>query len=179
MTDKLSAESAVWLQSVKPNTFQSTLPTYQGELPMRVNREGVRNFLKNRGSLNIGDWAIEGSDMMTPRSQRTSRELFDGQRIPVKVVGVDAMNNHLRSVSSTPDLLHGNLQPPDPHHQMRVKPEGRASYVQDHDSRMKILMEHYGQFPLRSPTRPRTQGDVKHLTRIIRTMTKLERCYSR
>jgi hypothetical protein len=161
MTDLLSSASADWVVANQPNTFTSTLPTYAKELPMHVKREAVQNYIKNRGSLNLGDWAIEGRRSATPRMVRSDREPFPGQAIPAKVNGAEAIQNYVRSVSSTPNLLHGNLQPPNPHHGVRVRPEGRANYIQDHDSRMKILLESYGRnIPTPGPTRPHTQGAV-------------------
>lgn len=161
MTDILSLESANWVTANQPDTFTSTLPTYAESLPMHVKREGVQNYIKNRGSLNLGDWAIEGRRSATPRMGRGEREPFDGQAIPAKVKGPEAIRNYMRSVSSTPNLLHGTLQPPNPHHGVRVRPEGQANYIQDHDSRVKILLESYGKdIPTPVPTRPHTQGEV-------------------
>lgn len=55
---------------------KSTIPAYDPnnsyssprQVP-RVKFEGHENYLKNRGSLNIGDWSIQAKDWESPRPQ--------------------------------------------------------------------------------------------------------------
>ena len=166
MVDYLSLKSADWVVPEEPDTFMPTLPTHVESLPMFVRREGVQNYIKNRGSLNLGDWAIEGRRSVTPRTLTTPQDLFVGQVIPAKVKGAEATRNFLRSVTSTPNLLHGVVESPDPHHGMRVKAEGRANYVKNHDSRVKLLLESYGSdIPSPGPLQPQIRGNVSLFTR--------------
>ncbi|CAF0946536.1 unnamed protein product [Adineta ricciae] len=156
MTTGLSAESANWILPSHPTTFVSTLPNYEEAPPFRVNREGVKNYMKNRGSLNIGDWAIEGRRMSTtavPVQEESSL-------VQPKVLGPDALRNYMKSRSSTPNLIHGDLQPPNSHNGMRVKREARANYEKSHHSQTKALFENYGKLPLSTPKGPHTQGEL-------------------
>lgn len=158
MTKALSSESANWILPSNPTTFTSTLPNYEEAPPFRVNQEGVKNYIKNRGSLNIGDWAIEGRRMSTttlPVNQETT--LYQP-----KVLGPDALKNYTKSRCTTPNLIYGNMSAPDPHHGMRVKREGRANYEKNHNSEMKTLLSSYGKLPLPTPTVPHTQGEVNY-----------------
>ncbi len=158
MTKTLSSDSTNWIAPSNPTTFTSTLPNYDEALPFRVNREGVKNYIKNRGSLNIGDWAIEGRRMSTttiPTEQETN--------LPQpKVLGPDALRNYTKSRCSTPNLIHGYVEPTDSHHGMRVKREGRANYEKNHHSQTKTLLQNYGKLPLPAPPVPHTQGQVNN-----------------
>ncbi|UJR10634.1 hypothetical protein I4U23_014831 [Adineta vaga] len=159
MTTGLSSESANWILPSHPSTFTSTIPNYEEAPPFRVNREGVKNYMKNRGSLNIGDWAIEGRRMSTT----TTNALPNDQEsilLQPKVLGPDALRNYTKSRSSTPNLIYGDLQPPNSHQGMRVKREGRANYEKSHHSQTKTLFENYGKLPLPTPKGPHTQGEL-------------------
>jgi len=156
MTKTLSSESANWILPSHPATFTSTIPNYEESLPFRVNREGAKNYVKNRGSLNIGDWAIEGRRMSTttlPINQESNLQ-------QPKVLGADALRNYTKSRCSTPNLISGILQPPDSPQVLRVKREGRANYEKSHHSQTKTLLENYGKLPLSTPKAPHTQGEV-------------------
>ncbi|CAF1313219.1 unnamed protein product [Adineta steineri] len=158
MTTTLSSESANWILPSYPRTFTSTLPNYEEAPPFRVNHEGVKNYVKNRGSLNIGDWAIEGRRMST-----TATILSDNQQsnlVQPKVLGSEALRNYNKSRCSTPNLIYGDVQPPDSHHGMRVKREGQANYNKNHDSQVKTLQENYGKLPLPRQPAPHIQGEV-------------------
>ena len=158
MTRALSSESANWILPSHQKTFTSTLPDHEEALPFRVNREGVQNYLKNRGSLNIGDWAIEGRRMSTTTAAAANDP---ASYIPApKVLGPDALRNYTRSRSTTPDLINGRLQPPDSRGAMRVKKEGLANYEKSHYSQTKDLMQHYGKLPQPTQPVPHTQGQV-------------------
>jgi len=161
MVTTLSSGSANWILPSRPTTSTSTLPNYEESLPIRVNREGVQNYVKNRGTFNIGNWATEGRRMST---STVTQPIIHEQNVleisPPKVIGSDAMRNYTRSRSSTPNLIYGDLDPPNPHHQLRVKKEGRANYEKNHHTQMKGLFENYGKLPLPTPTLPRTQGEV-------------------
>ena len=153
MTKSLSSESANWILPSYPTTFTSTIPNYEEALPFRVNHEGAKNYVKNRGTLNIGDWATEGRRMSTstlPINQEP------------KVLGPDALRNYTKSRCSTPNLIYGNLEAPDSHPALRVKREGRANYEKSHHSQTKTLFENYGKLPLSTPKLPNTQGEVNN-----------------
>jgi hypothetical protein len=150
MVTNLSSESANWILPSYPTRSTPTLPDYEQTLPNRVNREGVQNYVKSRGSLNIGDWATEGRRMSISTSTSTQP----------KVLGPDALRNYTKSRSSTPNLIYGDLQPPDPHHQLRVKREGRANYDKNRHTEMKTLFHNYGKLPLPTQPVPHTQGEV-------------------
>lgn len=150
MTRALSSESANWTLPSSQKTFAN----HDDTLPFRVNREGVQNYLKNRGSLNIGDWAIEGRRMSTTTDDPTS------VIPPPKVLGPDALRNYTRNRTTTPDLINGRLQPPDSRGAMRVKKEGLANYEKSHYSQTKDLMQNYGKLPATSQPVPHTQGQV-------------------
>lgn len=156
MTTGLYSESENWILPANPKTFGSTLPNYEEAPPFRVNREGAKNYVKNQGSLNIGDWAIEGRRVSTTVSN--PQEINQPQP---KVFGPDALRNYTKSRCTTPNLIYGNVQTPDSHHGLRVKQEGRANYERNHSSEMKNLLENYGKLPLPAPTVPHTQGEVK------------------
>lgn len=79
---------------------------------------------------------------------------------PPKVIGSDAIRNYIRSRTSTPNLIHGDMAAPNPHHHFRVKREGRANYERNQHSQMKTLFENYGKLPLPTPPLPHTQGEV-------------------
>ena len=157
MNGRLSSESALWIRPlVAEPTVSPVLPTFENDRPIGVHREGFQNYLKHRGSLSL-------SHDLRNTDQRPSDEfLFRGQARSAKVLGDEARQNYLKNVTSTPQLLQSDYQPPDPHHRLRVKREGRENYVRDHDSRVKLLLENYGQIsPPSTPRRPRTQGEVK------------------
>jgi hypothetical protein len=146
-------ESTNWI----PPSNSTTLADYEEALPFRVNREGVKNYIKNRGSLNIGDWAIEGRRMSTtvvPTVQETNVT-------QPKVLGPDALRNYTKSRCSTPNLIYGYVEPPDSQYGMRVKREGRANYDKNHHSQTQNLLQNYGKLPLPTPSGPHTQGQVK------------------
>ncbi|CAF0781639.1 unnamed protein product [Adineta ricciae] len=162
MEPDLSSESANWVLPSQPVTFTSVLPTYEDNLPHRVNREGIRNYIKSRGTLNIGDWAIEGRRPATPRvtNEANVQERNALEAPGPKVIGPDALRNYTRNRSSTPNLIYGNLQPPDPHHQLRVKREGRVNYEKNLSTQMKSLFHNYGKLPLLDQPVPHTQGEL-------------------
>ena len=116
--------------------------------------------MKNRGSLNIGDWAIEGRRMSTT-AMPVQEESSLAQP---KVLGPDALRNYMKSRSSTPNLIHGDLHPPNSHNGMRVKREARANYEKSHHSQTKALFENYGKLPLSTPKGPHTQGEVRRIS---------------
>jgi hypothetical protein len=140
------------LSSEFPSSNPTTL-NYEEALPFRVNGEGVKNYIKNRGSLNIGNWAIEGRKIPTINQESNLPQ--------PKVFGPDALRNYTKSRCTTPNLLYGNIQTSDSHHGMRVKREGRANYEKNQNSQMKSLLENYGKPPLSTPPVPHTQGEVK------------------
>lgn len=162
MMDALPSARGNWTLPSHPVTLTSTLPNYEESLPLRVNRDGVKNYLKNRGTLTLGDWQTE--------SRRTSISAAAGQRLPSehyafvapppKVLGHDALRNYTRSRSSAPNLIGGVVDPPHPHHNHRVKPEAQANYNRNHNTQMKVLMEKYGKLEPPEPPRPHTQGQV-------------------
>lgn len=156
MTTTVSAESANWILPSNPTTFGSTLPNYEEAPPFRVNQEGVKNYIRNRGSLNIGDWAIEGRRMSTA-TLPVNQEPTVAQP---KVLGPDALRNYTKSRCTTPNLIYGHMQTPDSNQPMRVKREGRANYEKNQDSQMKSLLQNYGKLPLPTPSVPNTQGEV-------------------
>jgi len=164
MTTTLPSESANWVLPSHPTTFKSTLPNYEESLPMHVRREGAGNYLKSRGTLNIGDWAIEGkrrpTSAVVEQQPTTTTAKYILEAPAPKVIGDDAMRNYIKNRSSTPNLIYGNLAPPNPHHNLRVKREGRQNYEKNHNSQMKALLHNYGKLPLPSPRAPHTQGDV-------------------
>jgi hypothetical protein len=157
----LPSESANWLLPTRSTSFSSTLPNYEEALPIRVNREGMKNYLKHRGTLNIGDWATEGK--RTPRPTLAQPVIY-GQNVfegpPPKVLGPDAVRNYVKSRSSTPDLIRGVVDAPREHHQMRVKKEGRANYERNQHSQSKFLMQNYGKLSIPILPAPNTVGEV-------------------
>jgi hypothetical protein len=158
MSYGLSSESSNWILPSHSTTLMSTVPNYEEALPFRVNQEGVKNYMKNRGSLNIGDWAIEGQRMSNARANvSVDQEMYAGQP---KVLGPDALRNYTKGRTTTPNLIYGNLQAPDPHHRMRVKREGMANYERGQSSQMKNLLENYGKLPPSMASVPHTQGEV-------------------
>jgi hypothetical protein len=157
MTTTLSSESANRILPSRSTTLSSILPNYEESLPARVNREGVQNYVKSRGTLNIGDWATEGRRMLTSSITREQSVVIAR---PPKVLGPDAIRNYTRNRSSTPNLIYGNLDPPNPHHRFRVKKEARDNYNKNHNSQMKALFQSYGKLPLPTQPAPRTQGEV-------------------
>jgi hypothetical protein len=150
-----------WLLPNQPTTITSTLPNYEEALPVRVNHEGMQNYLKNRGSLNLGVWATEGKRTPIPT---ISKPIIAGQNVfnvpPPKVLGNDAIRNYVRSRSSTPNLIYDNADPPREHHQMRVKKEARANYEKNQNSQSKFLMDNYGKLPIPTLPAPHTMGQV-------------------
>ena len=161
MNTEFSSQSANWILPSNPTTFASSIPNYEEAPPFRVNREGVKNYIKNRGSLNIGDWAIEGRRMSTTSVATTVPDNQEVNLAQPKVLGPEALRNYTKSRCTTPNLIYGNMQAPDPHHGMRVKREGLANYEKNHHSQMKTLMENYGKLPLPTPPVPNTQGEVR------------------
>ncbi len=157
MVTNLSSESANWILPSRSTTLSTTLPNYEQSLPVRVNREGVQNYVKSQGTLNIGNWATEGRRMSTSSITREQSALIAP---PPKVIGSDAMRNYTRNTSSTPNLIAGNLDPPNPHHRLRVKKEARANYDKNRNSQMKALIHNYGKLPLPTQPAPHTQGEV-------------------
>lgn len=162
MVTTLPLEASNWNLPFNPKTFTSTLPNYEASLPIRVNRDGVKNYIKNRGTLNIGNWADEGRRMSTSKvTQPINQEQNLLQATPPKVLGPDAMRNYVRSRSSTPNLLYGTLDSPNSHHGLRVKREGLANYQKNQHTQTKLLFDNYGKLPLPTPSVPHTQGEVK------------------
>ena len=167
MLATLSSESANWILPSQPTTLASTVTNYEESVPVRVNREGVKNYVKNRGTLNIGDWAIEGRRTSTSTvTQPIIKERNAPVAPPPKVIGPDAMRNYTRSRSSTPNLIYGNLESPRPHHHSRVKKAGLANYEKNNKSQMKVLFENYGKLPLPPPPVPHTKGEVNLINKI-------------
>lgn len=161
MVDTLSSESGNWILPSQPPTFSSTLPNYGESLPGRVNREGVKNYVRNRGTLNLGDWATEGRRRATSAvAQSINAEPNAFQAPPPKVLGDDALRNYTKSRTSTPNLIGGVLDAPNPHHRFRVKKAARANYDKNQNSQMKSLLESYGKLPLPPQPAPHTQGEV-------------------
>ncbi|CAF0830641.1 unnamed protein product [Rotaria sp. Silwood1] len=162
MTKTFSSESANWIPPSHPTMFSSTVPNFEEALPFRVNREAVQNYVKNRGSLNIGDWAIEGQRMSTTTTTTTTTAPINQEsNLPQpKVLGPDALRNYTKSRCSTPNLIHGNVQPLDSQYGMRVKKEGRANYEKNHNTEMKTLLQDYGKLSLPTPPVPHTQGEL-------------------
>ena len=161
MASTLSSEYNNWILPSQPVVIASTLPNYEESLPIRVNREGVANYIKHRGTLNIGDWATEGKRLSTPASMEPTveqRNYFAAP--PPKVLGPEAMQNYTRSRSSTPYLIYSNLDPPNPHNQVRVKREGRENYDKNQATQMKAMFQNYGKSPLPPQPTPNTQGEV-------------------
>ena len=158
----LSSESAQWILPSNPITPTPSSPTYEQALPFRVNQEGVKNYMKNRGSLNIGEWAIEGQ---RPSSSSVSHAspIEEPYGTQPKVIGPDAMRNYSRSRNSTPNLIYGALETANAHSQMRVKQEGLANYERNHNSDVKGLLQNYGKMPLLQQPIPHTQGEVIYL----------------
>ena len=156
MTKTLSSESANWILPSNPTSLTSTSPKYEEAPPYRVHREGVKNYLRNRGTLNIGEWAIEGK-RTTKTPLPADEEIIAPQP---KVLGPDALRNYTRSRCSTPNLIHGYVQPTDSEHGMRVRREGRANYERNHHSQTQALLQNYGKLPLPTPPGPHTQGQV-------------------
>ena len=169
MASVLSDESADWIFPSQPtNRTASVLSNnYDEPVPMRVHREGVQNYVKSRGTLNLGDWATE--------ARRTS---VDRQpALPPKVIGSDALRNCTRGRSSTPNLIHGILEPPDSHHCLRVKREGRMNYDRNQNSQMKSLLENYGKFRSTPSSILATPRQVKsHLDPLLITKRVLSLC---
>ena len=155
----LSSESANWILPSYPTTETPGLASYEEALPFRVNHEGAKNYLRNRGSLNIGGWAVEGRRPSTAKSiAPIEQELYVAQP---KVLGPDALRNYTKSRSTTPNLIYGTLQPAaDAHQQMRVRREGLPNYERNHNTQMKGLLENYGKSPLPAQPAPHTQGQV-------------------
>lgn len=157
----LSSESANWILPSYPTAETPTASGYDEGLPFRVNQEGVKNYLRNRGSLNIGEWAVESRRPPSAKSTAPiEQEVYLAQP---KVLGPDALRNYTKSRTTTPNLIYGTLQAPDPHHQIRVRREGLANYEKNHNSQMKGLLENYGKSPLPAQPGPHTQGQVKDL----------------
>ena len=161
MTTGLYSGSENWILPSNTMTIPSTLPNYEEAPPFRVNREGVKNYIKNQGSLNIGDWAVEGRRMST--SSTTVSNAQETNQPQPKVFGADALRNSTKSRASTPNLICGNTQTPDSGQGLRVRQEGRANYERNRNSEMKSLLENYGKLPLPTPTVPHTQGEVNLL----------------
>ena len=164
MNTTLPFESGNWVLPSQARRLSSTAPNYDEFVPQRVNRAGVQNYLRNRGSLNLGDWAIEGQRKTTGLLSNSAVVEPNAFEAPApKVLGPDAMRNYLKSRTSTPNLIHGNLDPPNPHHHFRVKREGSANYKRNQHSQMKLLFDNYGKLPLPSPKAPHTQGEVNSI----------------
>ncbi|CAF3388271.1 unnamed protein product [Rotaria sp. Silwood1] len=175
MTVNLTSESANWILPSLPTTLPSTTPNYEESLPIRVNREGVANYIKNRGTLNFGQWAAQDRRMSTSAGTKPTVDQFNSFPVPPpKIIGPDATRNYIRSRSSTPNLIYGNLEPPNPHHHFRVKKEGRANYERNHNSHMKALLESYGKLPLPTQPIPHTQGEMA--TNLFYTHQKGQMC---
>ncbi|CAF4634279.1 unnamed protein product, partial [Rotaria socialis] len=163
MTTILSSESANWLLPSDSTALKTTLPNYEESLPNRVNKEGISNYIKNRGTLCFGESATDGRRMSVSTSTLTQpiNSRRDSISTPSpKVLGFEATRNYTRDRTSTPNLIYGNLDPPNPHHQLRVKREGRANYEKNQNSQMKSLLENYGKLPLPSQRIPHTQGEI-------------------
>ncbi|CAF2788595.1 unnamed protein product [Rotaria sp. Silwood2] len=161
MTTTLSPESANWILPSVPSTLISTIPNDKESLPFHVNREGVANYIRNRGTLNFSEWAAQGRRITTSTDIESIVQQRNSFPVPPpKVIGPDATRNYIRSRTSTPNLIYGNLDPPNPHHHCRVKNEGRANYDRNQHSQMKTLLENYGKLPLPAQPIPHTQGEI-------------------
>lgn len=168
MVETWPTERENWTLPSYPVTIASTLPNYEESLPIRVNREGVQNYLRNRGSLTLGDWSMEGRR----RSVSSARQPLPSDRPafvapPPKVLGADALRNYTRSRSSAPNLIGGVIDPPHPHHQYRVKPEAQKNYDRNQRTQMKVLMENYGKLTIPDPPPPHIQGQVNLSVNLI------------
>lgn len=155
MTKKLSSESTYSIPPKDYSTFASKLPNFEEAPPFRVNPEAVKNYVKNRGSLNIGDWAIEGRRMSTTLT--TNQESNVQQP---KVLGEDALRNYTKSRCSTPNLIYGSTHSTEPQIGLRVTREGRANYERNNNNDMKTLFQNYGKSELPPQPAPNTQGEV-------------------
>ena len=155
MARAVSSTSTNWILPSNPKTFTSTLPSHEEDLPFRVNREGVQNYIKNRGSLNIGDWAIEGRRMSTTTAMDSTLTVP-----PPKVLGADALQNYTKSRCTTPNLIGGRLEPPDSRQGMRVTREALPNYEKSHYSQTKDLLDNYGRLSAPALPVPHTQGQV-------------------
>ena len=161
MMDAFPTETGNWTLPSYPVTLTSTLPNYEEALPARVNRDGVKNYLRNRGTLNFAEWGADGRRSSVSAAGQplpSDRNAFVAP--PPKVLGHDALRNYTRSRSTTPNLLGGVLYPPHSHHNFRVKKEGQANYNRNQKTQMKDLMENYGKFARPEPPLPHTQGAV-------------------
>lgn len=156
MTRAVSSASTNWILPSHPKTFTPELPNHEDDLPFRVNREGMQNYVRNRGTLNIGDWAVEG------RRMSTTSTIIDPASVipPPKVFGADALQNYNKSRCTTPNLIGGRLEAPDSRQGMRVKKEGLANYEKSHYSQTKDLLDNYGKLPTQAVPVPHTQGQV-------------------
>lgn len=151
----LSSESADWVVPSYPTMSTAALPNFEESLPNRVNKESVNNYVRNRGTLNLGDWAIEARKRSSSAAMQN-----ENSAPPRRVMGADAERNCVRGRSSTPNLIYGNLDPPNPHHRHRVKREAQANYEKNQQTQMKSLLDKYGKLPLPAKPEPHTQGEV-------------------
>ena len=160
MSTNLSSASADWILPSYPTSFTSTLPNYEDTLPFRVNHEGVQNYVKNRGSLNIGDWAIEGRQMSSAMSARDTPVDQDSYYGQPKVLGPDALRNYNKGRRSSANLIYGTIEATEPPNPSRVRREGQANYDKSHSSQVKNLLQNYGKLSLPAQQVPHTQGQV-------------------
>ena len=151
-----------WVLQSQRQVAPSTVPNYEDHGPLRVNHEGVQNYLKHRGTLNIGGWAMEGRRIPPPLSTEpfVKQQQYAFQAPPPKVLGPEAIRNYEKSRSSTPNLIGGVLDAPYSHHHHRVKREGVENYEKAHNSQMKNLLQNYGKLPISPKPLPHTQGEV-------------------
>ena len=103
-----SQEQTNWVLPSPSTKFASTLPNYEEALPIRVNREGVRNYLKHQGTLNIGDWATEAKPPPIPLvSQPVNYGQNTRDRLPTQAVRSQEVQHYVRSRSAAPNLSYG------------------------------------------------------------------------
>lgn len=168
MVETWPSDGGNWTLPSYPVTIASTLPNYEDSLPLRVNREGVQNYMKNRGTLQLGDQPLDyrRSSVSSARTpMRSDRFAFVAP--PPKVLGADALRNYTRSRSSAPNLIGGVVEPPHPHHQFRVKPEAQKNYERNQRTQMKVLMENYGKLTPPDPPPLHIKGEVNIPLNII------------
>lgn len=158
MPTGLSAESANWILPSHSTNTQMTTTSYEQPIPFRVNPEGVKNYMKNRGTLNIGEWATESRQ--TPKSANVNYSSEESYGNQPKVIGPDAIRNMNRDRGSTPNLMSGPVEMPASHNNMRVKREGLAYYERNHNSELKDLLSNYGRSASATKPIPHTQGEV-------------------
>ena len=166
---------------------KSTIPEYDPNSTYssprsapRVRPEAVDNYLRNRGSLNIGDWAQQSHDWQSPRpapkvkydvaQQAYNRnrgcmsELLTGywENPPVIRKGPritkEAYGNFLKNKGSLTNLCYNNYgkNVESETHQPKVQYEGKSNLEKNQGS-MGNLFRNYGYAPLSARPVPRVK----------------------